>query len=164
MNIKLIHPSAKIPTRAHQTDAGWDLYVAEVTYFKPYDNQITYDFGVAFEIPEHHVGLVFPRSSISTKTDLVLSNAVGVIDSGYRGSVKAIFDCTVRDWKSFSKKSGDSDGFAEDDVSYIKSYKVGERAAQIVFVPLMLVEELNVVEDFNHITDRQDGGFGSSGK
>jgi len=164
MNIKLTHPNAILPLRAHDTDAGWDLYVADVKKGFPYQNQIWYDFGVAFDIPKGWVGLVFPRSSVGAKMDLTLSNCVGVIDSGYTGSVKAIFDTLIRDWARFSKSSKNSDGFAEEDTNYTRTYKVGDRAAQIVFLPLADVQELTVVEDFDKETSRGSGGFGSSGE
>ena len=137
MNIKLMHPYAKTPVRAHTTDAGYDLYA--LTVERKY-SKVYIDFGVAFDIPEGVVGLVFPRSSIH-KTDLRLSNSVGVIDSGYHGSVKAIFDAAHG----------------------INQYQAGDRCAQIVFVPLYGVENLTVVDDFDSITQRGEGGFGSTG-
>jgi dUTP pyrophosphatase len=78
IKIKKLHPDAVIPKYAHATDAGLDL----VAISKKVDDNgnIEYDTGLAIEIPDGHVGLIFPRSSIS-KIDLSLSNAVGVIDS-----------------------------------------------------------------------------------
>ena len=85
VRIKKLNENAVIPTYAKEGDAGMDLVATSViseTY-----TQITYGLGVALEIPEGFVGLVFPRSSIR-KTGLQLSNSVGVIDSGYRGELK----------------------------------------------------------------------------
>jgi dUTP pyrophosphatase len=84
------------------------------------------------------MGLVFPRSSIR-KTDLLLSNSVGVIDAGYRGEIQATF-----------KKTGGA------------VYKIGDRGAQLIIIPHPIVE-WNEVNELNN-TERGEGGFGSTGK
>lgn len=71
---KLIHPDAKLPTRAHNTDAGFDLYCTH-SHCNEFSFLICHS-GIAIEIPEGHVGLIFPRSSIRDK-DLSLTNSVG---------------------------------------------------------------------------------------
>jgi dUTP pyrophosphatase len=88
VKIKRLSPKAIIPTYSKDGDAGLDL-VAIDRYFDEYGNAV-YRTGLAFEIPQGYVGLVFPRSSVC-KYDLTLTNAVGVIDSGYRGEVIAKF-------------------------------------------------------------------------
>ena len=106
--------------------------------------QITYGTGLSIEIPEGFVGLVFPRSSIR-KTDLSLSNSVGVIDSGYRGEIQATFN-----QRSLSSQSG----------SFV--YGVGDRIMQIIIIPHPPIEFQEVDELTN--TERGEGGFGSTGK
>lgn len=88
VKIKKLNESAVIPTYAKHGDAGMDLTAIS----KEYDGNgnVIYGTGLAFEIPENYVGLLFPRSS-NTKKDLILGNSVGVIDSGYRGEVILIF-------------------------------------------------------------------------
>ena len=98
-------------------------------------------FGIAMEIPEGYVGLIFPRSSIH-KTSMRLTNAVGVIDSGYRGEISAVFDVSGYDEVNF--------------------YNVGDRAAQIIIMPYPHVE-FEEAEELSS-TERGTGGFGSSGK
>jgi dUTP pyrophosphatase len=137
IKIKKLHKNAVIPTYAKQGDAGLDLVVTDVIGESPKD--ITYGFGLALEIPEGYVGLVFPRSSIR-KTDLALSNAVGVIDSGYRGEIQATFK-KIEDWP--------------------RLYRVGERAAQIMIMPIPYVTFEQVSE--LSATERGVGAFGSSG-
>ena len=88
MRIK-IHPDATIPKYAHFGDAAVD-FTAIKKWEDDYGN-LCYGTGLAMEIPHHHVGLLFPRSSVS-KTDLRLCNAVGVIDAGYRGEIMLKFD------------------------------------------------------------------------
>ena len=141
VNIKKIHPEAVIPTYAKDGDAGMDLVATSIISETP--SQITYGLGIALEIPEGFVGLVFPRSSIR-KTRLQLSNSVGVIDSGYRGELQA----------TFNKINNNS--VSEND------YKVGDRVAQIMIIPHPPIEfeEADELSD----TERGEGGFGSTGK
>lgn len=133
------HPNGRTPTQAHASDAGFDLYAATV---EPEGPNIKVDFGIAMEIPAGHVGLIFPRSSIS-KTDLFLRNHVGVIDSGYRGSVTAKFGQYP---------------FAGAAVVY----KTGERVAQLIVVPIPTLY-FHEVDELGK-SDRDVGGYGSSGK
>jgi dUTP pyrophosphatase len=102
---------------------------------------VTYGFGIAMEIPEGYVGLVFPRSSVRNK-ELLLSNCVGVIDSGYRGEIQATF-----------KKLQGLDS---------QQYEIGERGAQIIIMPYPKIEIVEKEELSS--TDRGEGGFGSTGK
>lgn len=137
VKIKRLHPGAIIPKYSKAGDAGMDLTVTSIKD-EPY--QITYGFGLAIEIPEGYVGLVFPRSSIKN-TDLVLSNSVGVIDSGYRGEIMAVF----------KKLSG----------TVSKKYYVGDRAAQLIIMPYPQIE-FQMADELSE-TERSTGGFGSTG-
>lgn len=78
VKVKRLTETAIIPTRAHADDAGIDLYADSRVFDK--NGTVTYGTGIAMEIPEGHVGLLFPRSSVCKK-DLQLSNSVGVVDS-----------------------------------------------------------------------------------
>jgi len=136
VRIKKLNENAVIPTYAKEGDAGMDLVITDIKGENKYD--ITYGFGISIEIPKGFMGLVFPRSSIR-KTDLVLSNSVGVIDSGYRGEIQATF-----------KKTG------------LSKYEIGDRGAQIIIMPHPIVDFVEVDELTN--TERGEGGFGSTGK
>jgi dUTP pyrophosphatase len=140
VKIKKLHPDAKTPQYAKDGDAAVDLACVSKEY-KP--GQIVYGTGLAFEIPPGHVGLLFPRSSIC-KQDLVLSNSVGVLDSGYRGEVKFVFNT-----KRF-------------EASTCSQYEIGERIGQLMIVPYPSIEFVES-EDLSD-TERGEGGFGSSGK
>jgi dUTP pyrophosphatase len=142
VRIKKLHPDAVIPKYAKNSDAGLDLVATSI--ISDTSTQITFGLGVALEIPEGFVGLVFPRSSIRN-TDLTLSNSVGVIDSGYRGELQA----------TFNKK-----GVSKIDGGYI--YMVGDRVAQIIIVPYPPIE-FEEADELNN-TERGEGGFGSTGK
>ncbi len=87
VKIKRLNSNAKIPTYANPGDAGMDIYATSMKFTEDY---IEYGTGLSFEVPEGYVMLIFPRSSISNK-DLVLSNSVGVLDSGYRGELRFRF-------------------------------------------------------------------------
>ena len=143
IRFKKIAGDAKAPFKAHPTDAGWDLFAHSIDW----DNEnmnVVYGTGIAVEIPEGYVGLVFPRSSIAKKP-LALTNSVGVIDSGYRGEVMAKFKATAHSDK------------ADDPI-----YHIGERIVQLIVIPYPEIEweEADSLDD----SDRGDGGFGSSGR
>lgn len=131
------------------------------------DGIVTYGTGLAFDIPEGYVGLIFPRSSIY-KTDLTLTNCVGVIDSGYHGEVKFKFRFNV-DESNVEEFVGDCDYNSDDcimntkyaDMSF-ESYNVGDRIGQIVIMPYPKVT-YEVTDEFEE-TERGEGGFGSTGK
>jgi len=139
VKVKKLVPEAVIPSYSKVGDAGMDLTITkeiENTSFS-----VSYGFGIAIEIPKGYVGLVFPRSSVRNQ-DLILSNCVGVIDSGYRGELQATF-----------KKTQGLDSI---------KYKVGERGAQIIILPYPTVYMTEVPELSD--TERGSGGFGSTGK
>jgi len=138
VKVKKLTPNAVIPSYSKVGDAGMDLTITseiENTSFS-----VSYGFGIAMEIPKGHVGLVFPRSSVRNQ-DLILSNCVGVIDSGYRGELQATF-----------KKTQGLDSV---------KYKVGERGAQIIILPYPTIYMTEVPELSD--TERGSGGFGSTG-
>ena len=138
VKVKKLDSNAVIPSYSKVGDAGMDLTITkeiENTSFS-----VSYGFGIAMEIPKGYVGLVFPRSSVRNQ-DLILSNCVGVIDSGYRGELQATF-----------KKTQGLDSI---------KYKVGERGAQIIILPYPTIYMTEVPELSD--TERGTGGFGSTG-
>lgn len=131
----------KLPTRAHSTDAGLDLYATRIT--QEVDNSgkmiLVYHTDIAVEIPEGYVGLLFMKSSVS-KRSIILANAVGVIDCCYRGEIMLKYKVTT------------------DAIPTI--YTPDEACGQLVVVPIetptpVFVEELSD-------TDRGENGFGST--
>lgn len=145
MKFAKLSPLAITPSKAKPGDAGFDLTAISYKYIAdaevPYYN---YSFGIAVEIPTGHVGLLFPRSSVSNK-DLMLSNCVGVVDEGYRGELTARF-------KSTHFKS-----------ELPKIYKVGERVAQLVVIPRFTGELQEVSFEELSKSERGTGGYGHSG-
>jgi len=137
VKIKRLHKDAVIPSYAKPGDAGLDLVATSIISFDK--EQVTYGTGIAVEIPEGFVGLVFPRSSIR-KYEQYLSNSVGVIDSGYRGEIQATFN---------SRYYADV------------KYQVGDKIAQLLILPYPSIEFEEATELSS--TDRGEGGFGSTG-
>ena len=142
VKVKRLSDKAVLPEYQSSGAAGMDLVATKVTFFPgkngPYDEIET---DLAFEIPKGHVGLIFPRSSITTKTTRSLGNGVGVIDSDYRGPIKFQF----RHVNQFVNST----------------YKPGDRIGQIIILPIPSVQLVEV--DKLSDTDRSDGGFGSTG-
>ena len=160
VKIKKLNENAVIPTYAKYGDAGIDL-VATSKYYDDNGN-IVYGTGLAFEIPKGYVGLLFPRSS-NSKQQLLLSNSVGVIDSGYRGEVMLKFKSSA---SSFSLKSLFKLIFNQDaKITIINNFKisyyVGERIGQIIILPYPQIE-FEESEELSE-TERNTGGYGSTG-
>lgn len=163
VRIKKLNEKAVIPTYAKDGDAGLDLTATSKSFDE--DGNVVYGTGLAFEIPKGYVGLLFPRSSIS-KTDLFLTNSVGVLDSGYRGEVTFKFKSSVRSynpfkfwWNSIVMKNEKTLKLYNNTHC---SYNVGERIGQIVIVkyPHIDFEEVDELSE----TERGNGGYGSTGK
>jgi len=135
MNIKLkkLHKDAVVPKYAKPGDAGMDLTAVEMNIT---DNYVEYKTGIALEIPDGFVGLIFPRSSNCNKS-LLLSNSVGVIDSKYRGEI-------MLRYKSIGNNY----------------YEVGDRVGQIIIMPYPQIQ-FDEVDELT-TTERGTGGFGSS--
>jgi dUTP pyrophosphatase len=140
VHYKKLVPKAQAPKFGKPGDAGADLVATSIDTSR--GGQVVYGTGVAVEIPEGMVGLIFPRSSVRN-VPLIMSNSVGVIDSGYRGEIMVTFNLTREEW------------FAD-------LYKVGDRIAQLVIVPVPLIQytEVNELSE----TERGTGGHGSTGK
>jgi dUTP pyrophosphatase len=139
VKIKRLHKDSIIPSYSRKGDAGMDL-VATSKFYDDFDN-VCYGTGLALEIPEGYVGLLFPRSSIS-KTDLTLRNSVGIIDSGYRGEITFKFNNIL--------------------MSSCEPYNVKERIGQLIIMPYPTIE-FEEVEELS-TTERGEGGYGSTGK
>lgn len=158
IKIKRLNHKAVIPAKAHATDAGFDLVATSRTVDN--NGNIVYGTGLAFEIPEGHVGYIFPRSSISQK-DVMLTNAVGVIDAGYRGEVTFKFKANNKVWRYDSSRYGET--FCRElGSNYMDIYNVGDRIGQLIIMPIPDIE-FEEAEELS-TTDRGTGGYGSTGK
>ena len=142
VRFKKLVDKAVTPSYAKPGDAGLDMTTIGSKINSDH-NYIEYFTGIALEVPEGHVGLLFPRSSTSKK-DLRLANSVGVVDSGYRGEI------------SFRYKFPKDSYFAK-----VKRYNDGDRVGQLVILPYPQIEM--VESDELSSTERGEGGYGSTG-
>ena len=145
---KKLRPDAKAPERAHEGDAGWDVYASTVedVGILGYRPVRQYGTGLALAVPKGYWVDVRARSSIY-RTGMILANGVGTVDSGYRGEVKATF------YQSFC-------------IAEAPRYDVGSKIAQLVVQPALTTDvEFVEVDELPPSDDgRGEGGFGSTGK
>jgi dUTP pyrophosphatase len=146
VKIKKLSEIAVIPAYGKPGDAGMDLTCTSVELDA--NGNYVYRTGLAIEIPEGFVGLLFPRSSNANKS-LMLTNSVGVVDSGYRGEIM------------FKYKPNYQFFLTEVDKRHYKIYNVGDRVGQLIIMPYPEVV-WSVVDELLE-SDRGDGGFGSTG-
>ena len=141
MNIKKLNERAVTPTYGSAFAAGADLYAAEEesVVIEPGQTRLIHT-GIAMEIPEGLVGLIYARSGLASKRGLAPANKVGVIDSDYRGEVMVAL---------------------HNHSTVAQTVDLGERIAQIVFAPY--VPAAFTVVDALEETVRGEGGFGSTG-
>ena len=137
--VRLTHPHAEPPTRAHPTDAGLDLCAAETVQVAPRVVTLV-PTGIAVAIPEGHVGILAARSSLATKKAMTLANGVGVIDAGFRDEIKVpvipLDGCH-------------------------NLIQAGQKIAQLIILPIAL-PAIEVVSELPE-SARGLGGFGSTG-
>lgn len=133
----MLDEGAKMPTRAHETDAGLDLYSRE-KQIVPAKESAVFDTGVHIELAPGTVGMLKSKSGLNVKHGLI---SEGVIDAGYTGTIKV----------KLYNLSG-----------YDYTVEKGDKISQLVIMPI-LTPELRAV-DFLENTERGDGGFGSTGR
>jgi dUTP pyrophosphatase len=139
--IAKLNDGAIPPSRAHDGDAGLDLYACEAAHIGP-GERWSVGTGIAVEIPDGHAGLVLPRSGLAKRHGITLVNSPGLIDAGYRGEIRVLLLNT--------------------DPAEVFRVAPGDRIAQLVITPIVLAEtvEAEALAD----SARGDGGFGSSGR
>ena len=131
---------ATLPTRAHDSDAGLDLYAAEAASIAP-GGRVSVGTGLAVQIPGGLAGLVLPRSGLALKHGIALANSPGLIDPGYRGEIRVLLLNT--------------------DPTLAFKVAPGDRIAQLLLVPIALASPLET--DSLDSSSRGPAGFGSSG-
>jgi dUTP pyrophosphatase len=141
LQVTKLNEGAILPTRAHDGDAGLDLYACETAHIGP-GERWGVGTGVGVAIPAGHAGLVLPRSGLARDHGISLVNSPGLIDSGYRGELRVLL-LNTDPAETFRVENGD-------------------RIAQLVLVPIALATpvEASALAD----STRGDGGFGSSGR
>jgi dUTP pyrophosphatase len=141
LRVRRLDPDARLPTRAHEGDAGLDLYALERAVLAP-GERASLRTGIAIEIPPGQAGLVLPRSGLAARHGIALVNAPGLVDAGYRGELRVLLLNTDR---------GEPCEIVP-----------GDRIAQLVLVAVETPEVIEVEE--LEVSERGLGGFGSSGR
>ena len=139
--IKRLVPEASLPTRSHPGDAGMDLYAVESMTLKP-GERASIGTGLSIALPSGWGALVVPRSGLAAKHGIGVVNGPGLIDEGYRGEIRVLLI-----------------NHAPSDAFHVEP---GDRIAQLVLISVPEVELLEV--DDLPVSDRAEGGFGSSGR
>ena len=142
IKIKKLNENATIPTYGSEFSAGADLYSCEGedVIISSGETRLIHT-GIALEIPQGYVGLIYARSGLATKRGLAPANKVGVIDSDYRGEIMVAL-------------------YNQSNIE--QTVANGERIAQIVFTPYVAAN-FEVCEELDS-TIRGEGGFGSTGR
>ena len=141
LKFQILSDQATLPTRAHEGDAGLDLYSSQAAHIGPGERwQVS--TGVAVEIPEGHAGFVLPRSGLAVRNGISLLNAPGLIDAGYRGEIKVLL--------------------LNNDPADIFRIEPGDRIAQLVVSPVVIADPVQAGELSG--SERGEAGFGSSGR
>ena len=137
MKLKVkLDPGAYMPTRAHSTDAGLDLY-AKGKHLIPCGESMCFDTGVHIEIPAGYVGMIKSKSGLNVRFGIT---SEGVIDSGYTGSIMVKLYNHGDHWVEIEK---------------------GQKISQLVILPI-ITPDLELVAHLDE-TERGNGGFGSTG-
>ena len=151
IQVKRLTPTAKLPTKATNGSAGFDLYLDDErivlvpVFDNPganYDRRVLASTGISIAIPEGYVGDIRPRSGLAAKDGVTVLNSPGTIDSDYRGEVKVLLI--------------NADGVNP------RAFRRGDRIAQLVITKIHPDNEVVEVGDLPE-TDRGNGGFGSTG-
>lgn len=170
LEFKKLSKDAVTPERG-RLDAGYDIFAAETVILEPQE-KATIRTDIAVNIPEGYVGLLTSRSSVSSKTHLVIET--GKIDAGFQGNMKINIKNDMEDDGITSLHEDLDDelvSILDIKGSYInegegarKVYKInkGDKLAQLVIVPIW-TPELKEVEEFSYVSERGTDGFGSTG-
>lgn len=152
VKIKLLEGGI-MPTKAHNDDAAWDCYARENAVFE--DKAVLIPLGFCMELPKGYHAEIVPRSSMGVRTPLIQTNSVGVIDSNFRGELKACYKLV--DWEIWKRHMRPNPNGWPDE---FKIYK-GDRICQMLIVkdPEVKLVQVDELSD----SERGLGGFGSTG-
>src|SRR5699024_1373043 len=159
VGFKRLSSEAIIPTKAHDTDSGFDLYAAEDVIIEPGDTKIV-PTNIAVQLPEGMEAQVRPRSGVTAKTKLRVQ--LGTIDNGFTGGIGIIVDNISTDvWSNAPRRIDNS--YHEELRGHHKGYIIrkGDKLAQLIVQHLPQVE----AEEIEYLTKTERGikGYGSSG-
>ena len=168
LQVKRLTETAILPTKAHATDSGFDLYADEDVLIEP-GGTIVISTGISVKLPTGYEAQVRPRSGVTSKTNLRVQ--LGTIDNAYRGDIGVIVD-NIHKESGYIRRDGDKSFVKTVSGGIEKTYgnhaenstliKKGDKIAQLVLVKIPMFNEVEEVDELDS-TDRGDKGFGSSG-
>ena len=164
IRFKRLNDDATLPTKAHPTDSGFDLYASEDVIIEPGETTIV-PTGIAVELPKGYEAQVRPRSGVTAKSKLRVQ--LGTIDNGYTGEIGVIVDNITDDPIGNTSRylnfvDGSEIRQEEDILDGTYFIRKGDRIAQLVVQALPAVTAVEI-EDFSEESERGEGGFGSTG-
>src|SRR5690625_4433665 len=176
VGFKRLNDNAVIPTKAHPTDSGFDLYASEDVIIEP-GKTVVVPTGIAVELPKGFEAQVRPRSGVTAKTKLRVH--LGTIDNGYKGEIGVIVDNIRTPIKTVDVNGGrtgmssvtTTDAYTECGTGRYMGKRIidgkyvirkGDRIAQLVVQALPAVTVVEI-DDFTEDSERGEGGFGSTG-
>lgn len=167
ISVELCHPDAKIPKYANNCDSGCDIYATEDVIIHPQETKIV-KTGLKVVIPNGYEIQIRPRSGISLKTKLRVSNSPGTIDSGYRDEIGIIMtNMSTKDEyiKTFSNNTEIRMITLDDKVSHQGIYKIrkGDRIAQLVLCKVPKMNFVKVEDVLSVDKNNRKSGFGGTG-
>lgn len=168
LKVKKLEKDAILPQKAHDYDAGFDIFSNERKFIKPGEHA-KIKSGIAIDIPEGHVGLLTARSGINHKSQL--RALLGVIDAGYHGDVSVLIDNRFTHeqshrgflYNAIKIKDYTFDVQSKYFVDHVYEIDKGDKIAQLVIVPLsQFSKNVECVEYFENQSERGESGFGST--
>ena len=167
-NSRVIHipceldEGVQLPTYAHETDAGLDIYTREEITLAPGETKII-NTGIKMAIPDGYAILIQPRSGQSAKTKLRIANSPGLIDAGYRDEIGVIIENIEPPFKDIDYEFDDNGEIHIKSILHGQSYTIapGQRFAQMRLVQVPKAEFMQV-ESVGEIGENRNGGFGST--
>jgi dUTP pyrophosphatase len=141
LRVRRLDPAAKLPERAYDNDAGYDLFASEAAVIGP-GERVSVGTGIAIELPPRHAGWVVPRSGLAVRHGISIVNSPGLVDAGYRGEVRVLL--------------------LNNDRSEPFEVNAGDRIAQLVVSAVAAPDIVEVDELAASV--RGQGGFGSTGR
>ena len=156
VGFKKVHPDAKLPTYAHEGDAGMDVYAAVSTKLRPYEPTIVRT-GLVAEIPKGYELQIRSRSGLAAKQAVFVLNGIGTIDQGYKGEIGVILF-----WAPPLTKALVRGAPVYGNTSCLCDIDRGMRIAQFVLAPVTTCQPVEVQEV--SVSVRGEGGFGSTGR
>ena len=177
LNVVKLHEDAIVPQKAHDGDAGFDLFALEDAFILPNDTKVI-KTGIGVEIPYGYYGDVTGKSGLTSKTSLRVNR--GIVDYGYEGDVGVIisnqqsykwddniFDMLLMARYDVNNSKELADLFVskilENEEQGIIKIKKGQKIAQLIITPCEPSNEVFVMDSFSEESERGEGGFGSSG-